>query len=79
MARVPSLSVPPPPPPPPEPKIDAKKPNSRTGKRTVAFWVSEDAYEEFQVAVVRARTSIQTAGEQMLGYWMRQQGTKLPD
>lgn len=76
MARKPPLSSPIPPP----PKVpDASKQSSRTGKRAVAFWVDEASYEEFQIATVRLRTTIQAAGEDMLAAWMHQHGMKLPE
>jgi len=45
----------------------------------VAFWIDEADYEEFQVAVIRAKTTIQAAGVVMLADWMRGQGMKMPE
>ncbi len=41
-------------------------------------WIDDASYEEFQVAVVRKRTTIQAAGEEMLEAWMQGQGVRLP-
>jgi hypothetical protein len=84
MARRPSLVSPTPAPMPmpvPGPELGnqvGRKVSSRTGKRAVAFWIDDAAYEELKIAVARRRTTLQAAGEEMLDAWMRAQGMRLP-
>lgn len=56
------------------PKV--KKPGAREGKRAVAFWIDEADHEEFSVALIRAKMTVQAVGEQMLKDWMREQGIR---
>lgn len=75
MARKPPLSSKPEAP----QKAAEQKASSREGRRAVAFWIDDAVYEEFQIATVRQRTTIQAAGEDMLGDWMRKVGARMPE
>ncbi len=77
MARRPSLSAPVVAPSvAPAPAPFSVKQSSRKGKRAVAFWIDAADYEEFQIAIVRARTTIQAVGAGAIAQWMQQQGVK---
>ncbi len=47
-------------------------------KRAVAFWIDAAHYEDFRVAALRARMTVQATGEAMLAAWMEGQGVRLP-
>jgi hypothetical protein len=49
----------------------------RQGKRNVAFWVSAATHEEFRIAILRERSSVQKAGEEMLQDWFRKRGMRI--
>lgn len=82
MPRRPSLTIPTPPsvaaPESAQQPPSQAKPSTRAGKRAVAFWIDDAAYEELKIAVARRRITLQTAGEEMLSTWMRDQGMRLP-
>ncbi len=58
--------------------VPRRRPGTRDGKRAVAFWIDAADYEDLRVAALRARMTVQVAGEAMLAAWMEGQGVRLP-